>query len=119
MKTVLFLDDSADFLSLVKIFVERRCECKALTLISYEDFIAHEKAVLESDIAFLDINLGPNSPSGIEAFHWLRKNGYAKPIYFLTGHAKNSPMVLEAEALHDVKVLSKPLPNHELKALLL
>lgn len=109
MKTVFFLDDDPDYLFLVKRFTENRCHCHVLTAKSFDETVRNENNILNADIAFLDINLGADSPSGVEVFRRLRAHGFDKPIYFLTGHARNSPEIKAAESLGEVKVLSKPI----------
>ncbi len=118
MKTIFLLDDSRDFLSMMKIFVQARCGCGVFTATSYESTVGNEDSVLKSDMAFLDINLGPEKQTGVDVYHWLRGHGYRRPIYFLTGHAKMSPEVQQAEALGDVVVLTKPIPSQDLKGLI-
>lgn len=118
MKTIFFLDDSEDFLEIAKIFVETSGDYRALTSKSYDETLTHEDEVLHSDVAFLDINLGPNSPSGIQVFRWLRQKGYSHPIYFLTGHAKNSAEVQAAQAEGNVSVLTKPFSPEKLLQLI-
>ncbi|MEZ0392914.1 MAG: response regulator [Pseudobdellovibrionaceae bacterium] len=119
MKTIFFLDDSSEFLSLVKLLIERKCDCQTVTSSSYDQALQNEGPILDSDLAFLDINLGDESHSGLDVYRWLREKGYQKPVYFLTGHGKNSPDVQAAEALgQQVKVLTKPIPNKELMDLI-
>jgi FixJ family two-component response regulator len=119
MKTIFFLDDSTDFLMLAQMFVEATCDSKAITCDSYENALLNEPSILASDMAFLDINLGPRKPSGIDVYRWLQTKGYKKPIYFLTGHGKESPEAQAAEALGGASLLTKPLPNQELRRIIL
>jgi ActR/RegA family two-component response regulator len=118
MKTVFFLDDSSEFLALMKLFVERRCGSKATMATSFSDALSKEESVLHSDMAFLDVNLGSDQPSGIDFYRWLREKGYDRPIYFLTGHARNSAVIREIESLEDVSIFNKPLPHQTLQALI-
>lgn len=118
MKTVFFLDDDSDFLEVMKLFVELNSKCSVQTATSYDETIGLSDTVLKSDLIFLDINLGPRSPSGLDVFRWLRKNGYVRKIYFLTGHARHAPEVREAEACDDAVVLSKPFPYKDLLTLI-
>lgn len=116
-KTVFFLDDNQDYLNVVTMFVERSCGHHVLAANSYENTVADYKRILNSDLAFLDINLGSDQYSGVDVYRWMKENGYKKQIYFLTGHGKDSFEVQKAEALGAV-VLTKPFPNSELKALI-
>ena len=114
-KSVLVLDDSEDLLELVKLYIERLCGCHAVTAQSMHEVETHADEAFACELAFLDINLGPNEPNGLDVFRWLRANGFDHPIYFLTGHARNNPLVAEAERLGGAKVLSKPIAADELK----
>ena len=65
-----------------------------------------------------DVNLGDDQPTGVEVARWLRNNGYAHSIVFLTGHASSDARVLEASKMPRTRILSKPVPADELVALL-
>jgi FixJ family two-component response regulator len=69
-------------------------------------------------LAILDINLGAGVPSGLDAYRWLRDNGFAGRSVFLTGHARAHPLVREALELAHVQVLSKPIESRLLLSLL-
>lgn len=118
MKTVFFLDDSQEFLYLMKLFVEKNCNCQTITTTSYQDTLSHEASILNSDLAFLDINLGFSDKSGLDVYRWLKQKGYQKPIYFLTGHAKDSIEANEAAALSGALVINKPIAPNELKKMI-
>jgi FixJ family two-component response regulator len=115
---VVFLDDDKDlrdlFAEVVALLSGRDC----LTVSSLAELIAHEARVLAADLAILDINLGPDAPSGLDAYHWLRQQGFTGRIVFLTGHAASHPLVAEAHQLGDVRVFEKPLPIPVIAALL-
>lgn len=113
-KSALLLDDSEDLLVLEKLYIERLCGYNAITAKSFQDVQALGQQVFACDLAILDINLGLNEPNGVDVYRWLRSRGFTSPIFFLTGHARNNPLVTEAEALGDAKVLSKPLSAEEL-----
>jgi CheY-like chemotaxis protein len=66
---------------------------------------------LGSGLALLDINLGAGVPSGLEAYQWLRDNGFSGRTIFLTGHARSHPLVRQALELPHVQVLSKPIDS--------
>lgn len=114
MKTIFFLDDSEDFLEIAKMFVENSGDYRAITSKSYKESLLLEREILASNVAFLDINLGLHEPSGVQVFRWLREKGYNHPIYFLTGHAKNSAEVQAAQAEGNVSVLTKPFSPEKL-----
>jgi FixJ family two-component response regulator len=63
----------------------------------------------------IDINLGPNSPSGIDAFQCLKEIGFHGHIIFFTGHAQRSPFVTSAQALGAVEILEKPIAVEKLR----
>jgi FixJ family two-component response regulator len=60
-------------------------------------------------VAILDVNLGPEVPSGLDVAEWLREHHFAGRIVFLTGHARSHPLV--AQLKHDARaeVLQKPV----------
>ena len=83
---------------------------------SYEELVALGEEALGCGVAILDINLGPNRRSGIDAYKWLRHKGYAGRIIFLTGHASNHSLVVEAHRIGDAEILSKPIHPDRLRA---
>ena len=93
---VLFVEDNDDlrelFVELVPFVLERQC----VGVDSYDALVALGDEALRCGVAILDINLGPNRPSGIDAYAWLRRSGYTGRIVFLTGHASSHPLVVEA-----------------------
>ena len=114
---VLFLEDNDDlrqtFVELVTIFHERQC----VGVSSYEEVVALGPKVLACDAAILDINLGPNQPSGIDAYKWLRQIGYPGRVVFLTGHASTHPLVIEAARIGDAEILAKPIDPDEIQSI--
>lgn len=118
VKKVFFLDDDQDFLEVVKMFVELNTNSQVMTADTYDATIALKQAILDSDLIFLDINLGRGRFSGLDVCRWFRENGYQKKIYFLTGHAKNSTEVRAVESLDQVGVLTKPYPFDDLLSLI-
>jgi len=115
---VLFLDDDEDlrdtFSDLVRTVFDRDCH----GLGSYRELVALGDRALGCDLAILDINLGPEVPSGLDAYGWLRKHGFAGRIVFLTGHANSHPLVVEASHLGDAEVIAKPVSFEALSSLL-
>ena len=106
---VLFLEDNQDlretFVELITVMLGRRC----VGVGSYREVVALGKNVAACTAAILDINLGPDQPSGINAYEWLRHNGYTGRIVFLTGHASTHPLVVEATRIGDAEIYSKPI----------
>ncbi|REG29878.1 response regulator receiver domain-containing protein [Archangium gephyra] len=68
-------------------------------------------------LALLDINLGAGVPSGLDAYRWLKENGFSGRTVFLTGHARSHPLVREALELTNVQVVSKPIESKVLLSL--
>jgi FixJ family two-component response regulator len=111
---VIYLDDDVDLLQVVSALVKHKTGHECLGLRTLEDLRAHRKEVLASAIAILDINLGANQPSGLDAWGWLRAEGYRGRIVFLTGHAKSHPLVDRAAHMGEVQVFQKPLTSEML-----
>ncbi|QRK10276.1 response regulator [Archangium violaceum] len=111
MLRVLVLEDDEDLRSIL-------CE---LLLLSGADACVSAGSVAElrrkadealgCGLALLDINLGEGVPSGLDAYRWLRDNGFPGRTVFLTGHARSHPLVREALELTQVQVLSKPIQS--------
>lgn len=118
MKSVFFLDDNLEFLQVMRVFAEASCDCKSVLASNLDEMILKTDEILKCELAFLDINLGPNMPSGIQAYRWMRSIGYNKPVYFLTGHAVDSIEAREALQFDEAHVLRKPIPAHELRELI-
>jgi DNA-binding NarL/FixJ family response regulator len=114
---VLFLEDNDDlrqtFVELITVLLERRC----VGVGSYNEIVALGVDVLGCDAAILDINLGPNQPSGIDAYRWLRHTGYAGRVVFLTGHASTHPLVTEAARIGDAEIFSKPIDPDQIQSI--
>jgi FixJ family two-component response regulator len=107
---VLYVEDNDDLrelvVELVTVVLKRRC----LGVGSYEELVAlGEEALVGCRVAILDINLGPNQRSGIDAYAWLRDKGYTGRNVFLTGHASTHPLVVEAARIGDAEIFSKPI----------
>jgi FixJ family two-component response regulator len=113
---VLFVEDNDDlrelFVELVGVLLERRC----VGVSSYEELVALGLEALECRVAILDINLGPNRPSGIDAYTWLRRQGYTGRIVFLTGHASDHPLAVAATRIGDAEIFSKPIGPDRLRS---
>ncbi len=84
---------------------------------SVEAMVRQKDQVLGCELALLDVNLGSGAQSGLDAYHWLRENGFGGRIVFLTGHARSHPLVRKAYELSQAQVLSKPVDVKVLMAL--
>ena len=114
---VLFVEDNDDlremFSELVGIVLDRQC----IGIASYDELVALGDGALNCRVAIVDINLGANRPSGIDVYTWLRQHGYRGRIAFLTGHASNHPLVVQASRVGDAEIFSKPLAPDRLRSL--
>ena len=114
---VLYVEDNDDLrglvVELVTVVLERRC----VAVGSYEELVALGDDALGCGVAILDINLGGNRRSGIDAYAWLRNKGYTGRIVFLTGHASTHPLVVEAQRIGDAEIFSKPIELDRLQSI--
>lgn len=80
--------------------------------------LQQEPAVLpHTRLAIIDVNLGAANPSGIEAYQWMKDNGFLGQAVFLTGHAHDHPLMIKARQLGDIPVYAKPLDLDEILGL--
>jgi FixJ family two-component response regulator len=114
---VLYLEDNDDLRGLVVELVTDVLERRCVAVGSYEELVALGDDALGCSVAILDINLGGNRKSGIDAYAWLRHAGYSGRIVFLTGHASTHPLVVEAQRIGDAEILSKPIELDCLQAI--
>lgn len=115
---VIFLDDDRD---LREVFAElvTGMGISVSTVSSVGELeAAMSKPGSNFDLAILDINLGPDAPSGIDAYRWLKDHDFAGRTVFLTGHARSHPLVSEALRLGDATVHDKPISVAELRAIM-
>ena len=114
---VLYVEDNDDLrelvVELVTVVLKRRC----VGVGSYEELAALGEEALGCSVAILDINLGPDRRSGIDAYAWLRDKGYTGRIVFLTGHASTHPLVVEAQRIGDAEIFSKPIEPDRLRSI--
>lgn len=106
---VFFLEDNSDLRSaLVSLAEEIGCEVVAAD--SVANMIAQQTQVMPCHLAFLDIDLGCDEPTGLDALNWLRAEKFNGRIFFLTGHASGHPLVTKARDTTGVTILQKPFP---------
>ena len=115
--TVLLLEDDADQLEMLALALSLVCGRECVRARSYDELVKEGNAALGSTVALLDVNLGPQQRSGIDAYHWLREQKYAGRICFLTGHARSHPLVAQALAAGDAQLVEKPISTDRLCAL--
>jgi DNA-binding NarL/FixJ family response regulator len=116
--SVLFLEDDDDLQAAVAEVVAATLNEECIGVHSYGELVALGDRALRCDVALLDINLGPRSASGIEAYRWLRRRGFGGRIVFLSGHASSHPLVVEASRIGDARVVPKPIDAGTLQAVL-
>src|SRR4029434_672333 len=75
--------------------------------------------VLRTDLAILDVNLGPGEPSGTEIYRWLEGQNYRGEIVFLSGHTTTDPQVVDATQIPRVDFFQKPVGFSQVEALIL
>lgn len=116
--SIVCLDDGEDLRMIFRQLVENKCGMDCLTFGSVKEFLEYSQEVLKSKLIFLDINLKPGEPSGIDAYSWLVANNYEGKIFFLTGHGRSHPLVRKAEE-SGIEVLEKPISADRLCSLIL
>ncbi len=107
---VVILDDDQDMLESISDIVRLKSHVGCLTATSLEALKALGERALACRVAIIDINLGADQPSGIDAYRWLQGEHFSGKIAFLTGHARSHPLVQEASTLGMVQIIEKPAP---------
>ena len=115
---VLYVEDNDDLRELVVELVTAVLKHRCVGVASYEELVGLGEEALGCSVAILDINLGPNRRSGIDAYAWLRDRGYTGRIVFLTGHASTHPLVIEAQRIGDAQIFSKPIDPDRLRSII-
>jgi DNA-binding NtrC family response regulator len=113
MAAVLILEDDDDCRQLLG-EVLRLGDHSCLEASTLAEVEKREREAIDCDLAMIDINLGPEQPSGVDACRWLLKHGFHGKIVFLTGHADSHPLVVEAARIAHAKVLTKPIETERL-----
>jgi FixJ family two-component response regulator len=109
---VFLLDDDPDLLASLAEMIQTLFDRPCVVADSFASMVAQEATVLGCAVAILDINLGANRPSGVDAYRWLKQAGFAGRVAFLTGHVHQQPPVDSA-----VEVIHKPASLSTLRAL--
>ena len=118
LSSVLFVDDDDDLREAMQAILERLSVARVVAARSLRDVMDKRDEALACELAFLDINLGAGEPTGVEICEWLRREGFAGRIVFLTGHASNDPRVREAAGVAQSQIASKPVSVSTLRELL-
>jgi DNA-binding NtrC family response regulator len=119
MRTVLFVDDCWDLCQVMEVMCQSLPEVECVCVTSMSAVLERAAQVLRTDLAILDVNLGPGEPSGVEIYRWLKGQNYRGKIVFLSGHARTDPLVEEAARISGVDFFQKPLGFGQLEALIL
>jgi DNA-binding response OmpR family regulator len=117
VERVLVLEDDNDLRTLLCDLLVLSGAKACVSAGSVEAMVRQKDQVLGCELALLDVNLGSGAQSGLDAYHWLRENGFGGRIVFLTGHARSHPLVRKAYELSQAQVLSKPVDVKVLMAL--
>ena len=114
---VLLLDDDPDLRDTLGEVIVDVCHQSCVSAASYDDMVALGGRALGCRLAILDVNLGPDRPSGVDACEWLLAHGFDGRIVFLTGHARTHPAVERASRLGAASVHEKPISMDVLRSL--
>ena len=115
--TVLLLDDDPDLRDTLGEVIAEVCHRSCVSAGSYEALVALAGQALGCELAILDVNLGPDRPSGVDACEWLLAHGFQGRIVFLTGHARTHPAVEQACRIGAASVHQKPISMDLLRSL--
>lgn len=117
-KRVVVLEDDDDLRETLADLLGLTLDAECVTAKSLDELRARGREALETEVALLDVNLGPAQPSGVDAYTWLRQNGYPGRVVFLTGHGGGHPLVSEARRVGDALLLTKPVSHEQLACLI-
>lgn len=106
--SITFLEDNEELREVLSEVTKSELGEESLTFGCFEDLVERRSDVLQTKMAILDINLGCEQATGVEVFHWLKEQGYAGKICFLTGHARSHPMV-QAACDIGAEIWAKPM----------
>ncbi len=106
--SITFLEDNEELREVLSEVTKSELGEEALSFSRLAELIEHRAEVLQTKVAILDINLGSDQPTGVDAFHWLKSQGYTGKICFLTGHGKTHPMV-QAACDIGAEIWTKPM----------
>jgi FixJ family two-component response regulator len=91
---------------------------KVIAVQSLAELQTRSTEALSCGFALLDVNLGGDDAGGLDAFHWLKGQGFGGRVIFMTGHARTHPMVTRAMQAGVAQVVEKPVTGTELRHLL-
>jgi FixJ family two-component response regulator len=114
---VIVLDDDDDLRDALRGMIEYLGH-PCLSAGSLAELRGQAALVLDCAIAIVDVNLGGDAPSGIDAYEWLKHQRFPGSIVFLTGHARNHPLVRQAIECGGAQLFEKPIGAAELRRIL-
>jgi FixJ family two-component response regulator len=116
--TIVFLDDNRDLRELVRDILESALKVECTCFSSVREFTNQPEKVLHAKVAILDISLGADVPSGMDAFTWLKKHAFRGKVVFFTGHAR---MYLQdtLDGGSGTEILEKPVDPDKLISVVL
>jgi DNA-binding NtrC family response regulator len=109
---ITFLEDNEDLRVLISRLLKSKLDLDTVCVSSIHDLIEHFEEVLASDLVILDINLGTEE-NGMDAYKWLRDQGFKGKVFFLTGYGETNPIVSMAQK-QGVDVYQKPIETRQL-----
>jgi ActR/RegA family two-component response regulator len=115
---VVIVDDDGDLLDALAEFIELSGGRRVWKARSVDELVSLGTRALACELAVLDVNLGRDKPSGVDALRWLSSRDFQGRVVFLTGHAPTFSPVEEAQTQAGIRLLSKPLNGDQLLALL-
>jgi DNA-binding response OmpR family regulator len=115
---VLVLEDDVHVCRMLVHLITHETGRAPLVVHSMAELRARRGDALRSSLAILDVDLGFGQPSGLDAFAWLRAEGFTGRIAFVTGHGSRHPLVERARVLGQAQVLVKPIRLNQIIALL-
>ncbi|HXU82260.1 MAG TPA: response regulator [Polyangia bacterium] len=116
--SILILEDDDDMRTALDDVVSTLLGWPCVAVASYDELLERSEEALGCSMALLDVNLGADQPSGLDALDWLLRQGFRGQVVFLTGHAQSDPLVQETLERGTVRLMEKPIGLSQLSALL-
>jgi DNA-binding NtrC family response regulator len=107
-KCVLIVDDDEDLRETLGDVLASFDAC-SVKIGSLREIERRSDELANCSLALIDINLGPDQPSGLDVCAWLIAHDFGGHIVFMTGHAAGYPLVRDAHAMRGVAILQKPI----------
>ena len=111
--SIAFLEDNDELREVLAEVTKSELGEESICFRKVEELIAKESEVMQTKMAIIDLNLGQDEASGVDAFYWLKNHGYQGKICFLTGHGKTHPLVIQASEI-GAEIWTKPMYANKL-----